>query len=251
MKKVRKFKWWTSYLPHIIIEKPYEIKKEDLGNSILRADDQFFIENKVEVGKDILVEMAIGGFLFSFFIFFIAKDSLEIKIVFSSITFLIATFCIIYHYTYPKKLLILDRLNGLVTFPSFLYSKPYTMSFDDLVAGFGPSGIFGVSNLVFYHYNGISFTTISAGDYIPIRNWSFIVWYMDKNRPLPPGEAFDPYREKDFHRRKAEGFPPPLYKSNISTGDSIVFTEDFTKNKNSQENNAISKKNSIKKRKKK
>ncbi len=43
--------------------------------------------------------------------------------------------------------------------------------------------------------------------------WSFMVWYMDKNRPLPPGSAFDEYREIDFERRKAEGFPPPLFPS--------------------------------------
>ena len=48
-------------------------------------------------------------------------------------------------------------------------------------------------------------------------SWSFTVWYMDKNRPLPPGTAFDAYREKDFERRKAEGFPKPLYKSTIPT----------------------------------
>ena len=47
--------------------------------------------------------------------------------------------------------------------------------------------------------------------------WEFVVWYMDKNRPLPPGTAFDPYREADFQRRKAEGFPKPLYKSYIPT----------------------------------
>ena len=40
---------------------------------------------------------------------------------------------------------------------------------------------------------------------------------MDKNRPLPPDTAFDPYREADFQRRKAEGFPKPLYKSYIPT----------------------------------
>jgi len=40
--------------------------------------------------------------------------------------------------------------------------------------------------------------------------WDFVVWYMDKNRPLPPGTAFDPYREADFQRRKAEGFPKPI-----------------------------------------
>ncbi|WFO16521.1 hypothetical protein M601_001525 [Cellulophaga baltica 4] len=40
---------------------------------------------------------------------------------------------------------------------------------------------------------------------------------MDKNRPLPPGDAFDEYRLQDFERRKAEGFPRPLYPSNIPT----------------------------------
>ena len=46
---------------------------------------------------------------------------------------------------------------------------------------------------------------------------SFITWYMNKNRPLPLGELFDPYREADFQRRKAEGFPKPLYPSDIPT----------------------------------
>ncbi|MFL0102069.1 hypothetical protein V2751_14470, partial [Tenacibaculum maritimum] len=47
--------------------------------------------------------------------------------------------------------------------------------------------------------------------------WSFMVWYMDKNRPLPPGSAFDAYREQDYQRRKAAGFPKPLYPSKIAT----------------------------------
>lgn len=40
---------------------------------------------------------------------------------------------------------------------------------------------------------------------------------MDKNRPLPPGEALDPYRESDYLHRKAEGFPEPLYRSVVET----------------------------------
>lgn len=51
-------------------------------------------------------------------------------------------------------------------------------------------------------------------------NMSFITWYMDKNRPLPPRTAFDPYREQDFERRKAEGFPKSLYPSDIPTPES-------------------------------
>ena len=40
---------------------------------------------------------------------------------------------------------------------------------------------------------------------------SFYLWYMDKNRPLPSGKIFDPYREQDYARRKAEGFPKPIF----------------------------------------
>jgi hypothetical protein len=50
-----------------------------------------------------------------------------------------------------------------------------------------------------------------------LRDFSALVWYMDKNRPLPPGKDLDPYREKDYNRRKAEGFPAPLFHSNIDT----------------------------------
>ena len=121
-----------------------------------------------------------------------------------------------HYYKYSKKLLVLDRLNGMVTYPGFLFSKPCSVPFDELlasVASFANSG----ASLVFYHYNGITGTSIFAGKCKISGNWSFIVWYMDKNRPLPPGEAFDPYRKKDFQRRKAEGFPPPLYPSYIDT----------------------------------
>ncbi|MRT94763.1 prepilin peptidase [Ancylomarina sp. 16SWW S1-10-2] len=51
---------------------------------------------------------------------------------------------------------------------------------------------------------------------------STIVWYMDKNRPLPPGKEFDAFRQADFERRKAEGFPPPLYLSHIPTPEATA-----------------------------
>ncbi len=43
---------------------------------------------------------------------------------------------------------------------------------------------------------------------------------MDKNRPLPPGSAFDSYRQMDYERRKAAGFPYPLFPSEIPTPES-------------------------------
>ena len=52
--------------------------------------------------------------------------------------------------------------------------------------------------------------------------WPFYVLYMDKNRPLPQGEVFDPYREKDFLRRKAAGFPKPIYPNTILVTDAYM-----------------------------
>ena len=130
--------------------------------------------------------------------------------------FLFSTFYIIYNFTHPKKILILDRLNGIITFPGFLYGKAITMPFEEVLAevrgGYGA----GMATLALLHQNKL--TAYSAIlESTPLQSWSFMVWYMDKNRPLPPGEAFDLYRKKDFQRRKAEGFPPPLYPSYIDT----------------------------------
>ena len=44
----------------------------------------------------------------------------------------------------------------------------------------------------------------------------------DKNRPLPPGREFDPFRQADFERRKSEGFPPPMYLSHIPTPEATA-----------------------------
>ena len=54
------------------------------------------------------------------------------------------------------------------------------------------------------------------------RTWSFYIWYLDKNRPLPPGDLLDPFRKEDFQRRKAEGFPPPLFCSCIPTPEATL-----------------------------
>jgi hypothetical protein len=56
---------------------------------------------------------------------------------------------------------------------------------------------------------------------------------MDRNRPLPHGTLFDPYREKDFLRRQAEGFPAPKYESDCVITDDrsgyLYATEEFKK----------------------
>lgn len=215
MKKIKRYKW-KSYLYKAIIEKPSDTKKNTFEYGTIRADDQFYIN---DMGYGVShIDLYVGIIFYSLALISLVsnKDTIEDRTIFSIIFFIIGSFSFLHYYKYSKKLLVLDRLNGMVTYPGFLFSKPCSVPFDELlasVASFANSG----ASLVFYHYNGITGTSIFAGKCKISGNWSFIVWYMDKNRPLPPGEAFDPYRKKDFQRRKAEGFPPPLYPSYIDT----------------------------------
>ena len=215
MKKIKRYKW-KSYLYKAIIEKPSDTKKNTFEYGTIRADDQFYIN---DMGYGVShIDLYVGIIFYSLALISLVsnKDTIENRTIFSIIFFIIGSFSFLYYYKNSKKLLVLDRLNGMVTYPGFLFSKPCSVPFDELLASVASFANAGAS-LVFYHYNGITGISIFTEDCKLSGNWSFIVWYMDKNRPLPPGEAFDPYRKKDFQRRKAEGFPPPLYPSYIDT----------------------------------
>ena len=212
MKRELKYVWWkTNYFPHIILEYPQEKNKMCKENGITRADDQFYIVDKsIYIGK---MYMYIGLFflIFAFFGAF-SRDAFEIPGVFFLILyFLTGILLIVYQYTHPPQKIILDRLNGIITFPNVFYGKPITIPFDKVLAALKLNGKNGPVSLGFYHHKILA-TNIDL-DYSPKSSWSFIVWYMDKNRSLPPGKLFDPYRKRDYERRKAEGFPEPLYES--------------------------------------
>ncbi|WP_281979994.1 hypothetical protein [Tenacibaculum mesophilum] len=144
---------------------------------------------------------------------------------FSVLMILVGSFLFIYRLTVKSKHkeLVLYRLNGTVSYPDSFYGKPLQGKFSELKAVISISGDIdgapGDEKLKFvntFRPRKIDILrTISYDD--PYQEWSLFVWYMDKNRPLPPGTAFDPYRQQDFERRKALGFPRPLYKSTIPT----------------------------------
>ena len=186
------------------------------NDDITRADDQFFIMNNSITFGNFHLYIGLIGYLLSYF-FSLANNADDSFSIFIRIClFLFSTFYIIYNFTHPQKILILDRLNGIITFPGFLYGKAITMPFEEVLAevrgGYGA----GMATLALLHQNKL--TAYSAIlESTPLQSWSFMVWYMDKNRPLPPGKVFDPYRQKDYERRKKEGFPKPLYQSWIAT----------------------------------
>lgn len=111
----------------------------------------------------------------------------------------------------PKKKLTFFRTKGVVFFRDSKRRKEASVDFntlkfsikDNTLKVINPKNI-SSSHKIFLGINAVE-------------DLSLLIWYMDKNRPLPPHKVFDEYRNLDFERRKAEGFPPPLYKSKIIT----------------------------------
>lgn len=129
----------------------------------------------------------------------------------------------------PKENTIaFHRDKGLLELPGALWDPPVIQKFDDAYIRFSKDGGSYTNQFEWsiymhrYHKAGFKNMGVALGRWSKGRweTWSFWVWYMDKNRPLPPGSAFDEFRKADFDRRKSEGFPPPLYKSRIPTPES-------------------------------
>ncbi|MDH7446814.1 hypothetical protein [Aquimarina sp. 2201CG14-23] len=112
---------------------------------------------------------------------------------------------------------ILDRINGLIIFPKNIHNlstKEYNIY--NIRIDKDNKEVYYLKednqHHLVYHFLKRIITKDSF-----LNDWNFIFSYMDKNRPLPSGDAFDEYRQQDYERRKAEGFPKPLYPSSIKT----------------------------------
>ena len=204
-------------MEHIIHPFPIVLTTE-LADSmnVERADDEFLIFNPSSLIRSTLI--VIGGILSCVGIILIC---IEINIPFSKLYWppmsggiLASFFLLLNGLLAPSRRFVLDRMKGTVTFPHHLFFSRYTIPFSKVIPGYSNG------NLGFAHpYSGIVIPVLGAYD---SGWWSFYVLYMDKNRPLPQGDAFHPYREKDFLRRKAEGFPKPIYPSTSLVTDAYM-----------------------------
>lgn len=130
----------------------------------------------------------------------------------SSGAFILAPFILLVSQLFAhKRRFVLDRMNGTVTFPRHLFFPRCTVPFSKVIPGYSKGTMNLAFRFCFLHPRTKAAIPVLA-DY-DSDWWPFYVLYMDKNRPLPQGEVFDPYREKDFLRRKAAGFPKPIYPS--------------------------------------
>ncbi|WP_103866514.1 hypothetical protein [Aquimarina sp. I32.4] len=130
-------------------------------------------------------------------------------------------FFTIYYFTKPKKERILNRKDGLITMTGFYWQNNITMPFKECLFAYSTGGEDGTSAFKLQIIRPTQSRLNSFDDFALggdcYEDMSFICWYMDKNRPLPLGTAFDAYRDRDYERRKAAGFPRPLYPSSIAT----------------------------------
>ncbi|CAA0232479.1 hypothetical protein [Tenacibaculum maritimum] len=213
--------------PHRILEYPTVYDKDFISKigeegMLKQADDQIFFEShRIFLTSNLY--WGIGGIVVG--VWLIASTENNQQRILPILLILGGLFWMIYGLYANKnyKIFELNRLTGMVTYPDSYFRKPLKGRFKELHAVITVTGnIDGYVDSEYLKFvntfNPRRFTllyTFYGSE--PYKDWSFYVWYMDKNRPLPPGTAFDAYRERDFERRKKLGFPKPLYGSNIPT----------------------------------
>ena len=207
-------------VPKNIYEKPPTFDK-GFGKIYLVAEN-FIVKTDLQDIRWVPIIMSIIPFSLVAVLFKnVWNGTSEYEYIFVFFLFLLlGLFFVFYGLTMPKTEAILNRRDGLITFDGFLWQDNITMPFSEVEFCYSTGGedLQGAFQLQIMRPNKwVTFAISIALGRDCYKEMSFITWYMDKNRPLPPGELFDPYREADFQRRKAEGFPKPLYPSDIPT----------------------------------
>ena len=193
------------------IEKRPEDRYSDFKEDFIRIDDEYYVFDYYDFKGDL--QTGLGIIIFSIILHFWAGGSLVTgPFWITGLIFLVGLSFMIKLLVIKEKKLIMDRLGGLFSYPNYWSNTPVIVNFKDAIFLNAPQGKMGAPSLMAPYSNWRINGFILAGIEVKSK-LSFFVWYMDKNRPLPPGKTFDPYRQKDFERRKAEGFPPPLYYS--------------------------------------
>ena len=206
-------------LDKIIKEKPKSFDMDKLKDAmVVEVNDKVYREQKSLPREFSWIFCFCFAFIFMpIGVFYNTENGIE-RIVSIIIYIIICVGAGTFPLFAPYKELILNREEGTISMPCAFKKENVVISFeegDGIVKFTAGGGSAPDVYLVFLHKNRKKGGHLSHSDIYAF--WEFVVWYMDKNRPLPPGTAFDLYREADFQRRKAEGFPKPLYKSYIPT----------------------------------
>ncbi len=191
----------------------------NIDSSYIYIDDKYMVEDETRSIKsgfrfNLIAIIVLGIIIYCPNDNFFSEQAYALQI-FIGWLFLTIFFLVFSIYS-PIYLYIYNRLDGTMTIPRRWGLGSCTMPFDKVRFAIS-TGQMGSSTLTVLGAK-CHFWNKNIGA-IPENSMSIIVWYMDKNRPLPLGKAFDPYRKRDYECRKAEGFPDPLYPSHIITDE--------------------------------
>lgn len=150
------------------------------------------------------------------FIDIIAVFLIIITVLASFAVWIIMLYYIAFHIYRAKRKITFHRLTGMVEVPKPLFwgwnGATIMFPFTDQRVKY----LYHGASIYYISYPGHKGAILLTAGRIEIRKeYAFILWYMDRNRQLPPGKRLNPYRVKDFLRREAEGFPKPLRYASI------------------------------------
>lgn len=213
------------YLPFEITHPPEPFNIEEVNPGVKgyydQADDKKIVLD-CSLDKRFAFKVGLGLIGLSLFFAFIMGFQPLFLLIPILPLFLSGLLTILYTQFAPTKKLVLDRMNGTVEIPGALFDKSVIVPFTDLKVveawqgRVGPHAFFvGVIPPNKKWWQIFRGTQVLMGGTSMYGTWSFILWYMDRNRTLPPGTAFDDYRKKDDERLKQEGNPEPLFPSKI------------------------------------
>lgn len=219
--RIRSTKEWLS--PNYHNENIFIFKNRDLKSpDIVQLDDKRFVEDATVPFWGAWVWAAIATFIlaagiipgiWSIFSFYSGpKNEHPLWVIIywtifagglSSVALPPTMLAFVYLFKRPqKRLMIFDRENGTVTLPPRFWGEHEVVPFAELKV----KRIRNLGSIVNFHV--LAAFRPSDGQAIEFglvqdnwKDWGFYCWYMDKNRPLPPGEVFAPYRERDEERR--------------------------------------------------
>jgi hypothetical protein len=213
--------------PPIIEIVPDEGDRKTIGTGrILHANADKMVVDFTDKWWDVLVKVWAPAFWLIYLPFVImnniANDKFYIEVyLYFHIPLSIICLGLAIKFLYrPKRIVTFNRQEGTLDVPDagikgWSGKRTIKLQLDLLFMPF--AGPYTKTVVIAYQEHQFKHveTGISAHSYQSA--FSFIFWYMDKNRPLPPGAIFDPYRQTDFERRRAQGFPLPLFLSRIPT----------------------------------
>ncbi len=190
-----------------------------------RVDDKFFVFSKPKMRRK-LIRAFIIWVIITTVVFIALYNPDTVEILGLPVACLLITLIIFLRMVLPAPKLIFDRMLGEVKFKSSIVNPGFNASFDKITPALIYGELLAVSHPIF-EYSILAYGAFNQD------TWSFYVQYMDRNRPLPQGNMFDEFREKDYNRRKKEGFKAPKYFSSMYICDAnsgyINGTDEFKK----------------------